>query len=92
MKKSKRVSDKILGRITKAQIQIKAEIGFEYCVCFLSHSKIPRLMISNIPRILSSGIEEEIIEKISSLFSNKEFSVEEQTIGNTVALIFTPRY
>lgn len=78
-------------RINKATIQIKAIIGFEYCVCWLTNGHPPKLMISNIPHG-HSDVEESIIEAVTQvLFPNLEFEIETKEIGSSiVALIFKP--
>ena len=88
--KTKSISAKVQARINQAVIQIKAEIGFEFCVCFLTNGHPPSLMISNIPH--NSNIAERIQHKIQNvLFPNISFDFEEREIGSSsLALVFTP--
>lgn len=87
--KTKSISAKVQARINQAIIQIKADIGFEFCVCFLTNGHPPSLMISNIPR--NYKVEDHIQERITKhLFPNLEFNVTDKDIGPTLALVFTP--
>ena len=87
---SRKISEKTQQRINKAIVQIKAEIGFEFCVCFLSNNRPQSLMISNIPHH-NSGLVDQIQDTVVRvLFPNLEFDISERDLGHTISLIFTP--
>ena len=76
----------IQEKITHAVLQVKATIGEEFRVSFLTHLEEPALMIGNIRR---NHDVEEIISAVTSLFC-MDFTVDERDLGCTRALIFIP--
>lgn len=79
------------AKVCYATSKVKEILGEGFCVCWLTHDKPAKLMISGIDRH-SYGVGDEVIHRVTNiLFPNIEFEVTEKDFGRTIAFVFEPK-